>query len=215
MLKYIGGVIILVILAVAGYYVWMFIQQAPTEEENTSTPQPTQMATTTYATTTLSLVYPSEFILDENYAYEGVPNKPIPGVKFTIPLGMATGTNLSSFDTGLSVESLPRAQRCTGDIYILENVRANELVENGTTYSLATTSGAGAGNLYEEHVYALADSSPCTAIRYFIHSTNIGNYLPAPGTDGQAGEPGAVREFDKNALLTIFDEIRHSLLLNP
>ena len=204
MLKYIGGVIILVILAVAGYYVWMFIQQAPTEEENTSTPQPTQMATTTYATTTFSLVYPSEFILDENYAYEGVPNKPIPGVKFTIPLGMATGTNLSSFDTGVSVESLPRAQRCTGDIYILENVRANELVENGTTYSLATTSGAGAGNLYEEHVYALADSSPCTAIRYFIHSTNIGNY-----------EPGAVREFDKNALLTIFDEIRHSLLLNP
>ena len=202
MLKYIGGVIILVILAVAGYYVWMFIQQAPTEEENTSTPQPTQMATTTYATTTFSLVYPSEFILDENYAYEGVPNKPIPGVKFTIPLGMATGTNLSSFDTGVSVESLPRAQRCTGDIYILENVRANELVENGTTYSLATTSGAGAGNLYEEHVYALADSSPCTAIRYFIHSTNIGNY-----------EPGAVREFDRDVLLRAFDEIRRSLLL--
>ena len=117
---------------------------------------------------------------------------------------MATGTNLSSFDTGISVESLPRAQKCAGDIYILENVRASEVVENGVTYSVATTSGAAAGNLYEEMVYALADSSPCTAMRYFIHSTNIGNY-----------EPGAVQEFDKNALLTIFDEIRRSIVLTP
>ena len=204
MVNYITGIVIVVIVAVGGYYVWNFIQQGQGVPQDSVPLQPGQSATTTYATTTFSLIYPSNFTVDEGYAYEGVPNKPIPGVKFTIPLGMATGTNLSSFDTGVSVESLPRAQRCTGDIYILENVRARELTENGTTYSLATTSGAGAGNLYEEHVYALADSSPCTAIRYFIHSTNIGNY-----------EPGAVREFDKNALLTIFDEIRHSLLLNP
>ena len=205
MLKYITGIVVLVIVAVGAYYVWTFIQQGQSAAPEDSVPlQPQQPATTTYATTTFSLVYPANFVLDENYAYEGVPNKPIPGVKFTIPLSMATGTNLSSFDTGIAVESLPRAQKCAGDIYILENVRASEVVENGVTYSVATTSGAAAGNLYEEMVYALADSSPCTAMRYFIHSTNIGNY-----------EPGAVQEFDKNALLTIFDEIRRSIVLTP
>ena len=40
--------------------------------------------------------------------------KLIHGVKFTIPMTMATGTNLSS-DTHLSIESLPRAKNCTGE----------------------------------------------------------------------------------------------------
>jgi len=158
-------------------------------------------ATSTYATSTFSLVHPADFVVDELYAYQGVPNKPIPGIKFTIPGAMATGTNLSS-DTGLSVESLPRAQICTGDIFILDDVPAIDLTENGVVYSIATTSGAAAGNRYEERVYAFKNSSPCTAVRYFIHSTNIGNYAT-----------GTVREFNENALIRVFDEIRTSLKL--
>ena len=40
------------------------------------------------------------------------------------------------------------------------------------------------------------------AVRYFIHSSNIGNY-----------PEGAVREFDRQALLNQFDQIRRSLIL--
>jgi len=203
MLKYVIGVVVFALLATGAYYVWNGINAAP--QEGTNTPEEPMVpvtATSTYATTTFSFVYPSSFSLNDKYAYEGVPNKPIDGVKVTIPMEMATGTNLSSYDTGVSVEILPRAQTCTGDIYILPNVKATSLTENGVEYSLATTSGAGAGNLYEEYVYALTSSKPCTAIRYFIHSTQVANY-----------PEGTVRAFDRNALMSSFDDIRHSLIL--
>src|SRR3989344_1330566 len=158
----------------------------------------------TYASSTLGLTlrYPQNYALDESYAYgEFGPNKLIHGVKFSVPISMATGTNLSS-DSYISIEWLPRAQNCTGDIYLKANVKAQPTTDGGVLYSLATSSGAAAGNLYEEWVYAVANSKPCTAIRYFIHSTNICNY-PA----------GSVREFDKAALIAEFDQIRRSLQL--
>ena len=203
MLKYVIGIVIFAIAATGAYYVWEYVKQAPQEQENGGNIMPQQPATTTYATTTFSLIHPQNFTVNEFFQYEGVPKKPIDGVSFTVPLTMATGTNLSS-DTYLSVEWLPRARSCTGDIYILDNVRASEITQNGVTYSLATTTGAAAGNRYEEHVYALTNSSPCTAVRYYIHSTNTENF-----------DFGAVQEFDRGALLNAFDEIRHSLRLNP
>src|SRR5207247_320003 len=108
-----------------------------------------------------------------------------------------------SSDTYISVEWLPRAKKCTGDIYVADNVRAETMSSASTTYSVATTSGAGAGNFYEEIVFAISDSKPCTAVRYRIHSSNISNY-----------DPGTVREFDRAVLLRQFDEIRDSLVLS-
>jgi hypothetical protein len=77
------------------------------------------------------------------------------------------------------------------------------LSDNGVDYSVAQGGGAGAGNLYSETVYAIPGSSACTAVRYFIHSSQIGNY-----------PPGMVTAFNKQALLTQFDAIRHSLVLS-
>jgi len=204
MLKYIIGVVLVAIAATGGYYIWeaMKIEQNAPQPLTALPPQAMpSTATSTYATSTFTLVHPADFTVNELYTYEGVPNKPIPGIKFIIPGAMATGTNLSA-DTGLSVESLPRAQICTGDIFVLQDVPAIDMTENGVTYSIATTSSAAAGNRYEERVYALKNSSPCTAVRYFIHSTNIGNYAT-----------GTVREFNENALIRVFDEIRTSLKL--
>ena len=156
-----------------------------------------------YATTTYSFKYPPSYTLNAAYAYDQFgPKKLIQGVSATIPPAMATGTNLSA-DTRVSVEQLPRAKNCTGDIFILDNVTARVVTDGGTDYSLATTSGAGAGNFYEEHVYALSTSTPCTAVRYSVHSTNLSNY-PA----------GMVREFDRAGLLGEFDKIRRSLRTN-
>ena len=206
MAKYFIGVVIIVLLAVGGYYVWDFIQKSEPVETLPVIQEPT---TRTYATSTFSITYPIGFIVDDAYAYEQFENKPVQGVKFTIPETIATSTNLSS-DTYISVEWLPRAKTCTGDIYLPANVKTYELTEGRVEYSVATSSGAAAGNLYEEQVYAFTESSPCTAVRYFIHSPNIGNYLPAPD-GGQAGELGAVREFDRAALIRTFDAIRRSL----
>lgn len=202
MWKYaVGGIIAATALGgLAGLYFYhptsLVINQSPPPE------QLLQSATSTYATSTFSVVYPTNFTVHDDYAYDQFgPNKLIHGVKFTIPAEMATGTNVSSYDTGISIEQLPRARNCTADIYIRDDVKKHSVTENGVLYSIATTSGAGAGNFYEEQVYALSGTHPCTAVRYFIHSTNIGNY-----------PEGTVREFDRTALISAFDEIRHTLI---
>ena len=149
-----------------------------------------------------TIKYPKSFTLNDSYAYDAFgPKKLISGVKFTIPETMATGTNLSD-DTGVSVEWLPNAKNCTGDIFIQADVKPQSLTENGVEYSVATSSDAAAGNRYEEDVYAIVGSKPCTAVRYFIHYGAIENY-PA----------GAVTAFDEPALLAQFDKIRQSLVL--
>lgn len=198
MVKYIVGIVGLLIIGAGGYYFWSGRAETPTETAPTQY-IPMQVATTTYATSTYSVIYPQNFTKDELYAYTAFEKKPINGVKFSVPMEMATGTNLSA-DSYIAIEQLPRAQNCTGDIYLLANVKAIQLTEGTTVYSIATSSEAGAGNLYEEQVYALADSDPCTAVRYFIHSTNIENF-----------EAGVAREYDRAALLKAFDEIRRSL----
>lgn len=159
----------------------------------------TPRATIASSTMGISIQYPRDFTLVAGYQYTGVPNKPISGVKVSIPESMATGTNLS-MDSGVSVEQLPRALSCTGDIFVLDNVRASTVSENGVTYSVATTSDAAAGNRYEEIVYALSGSKPCTAVRYFLHYSAIENF-----------EPGFVEQFDRDGLIAEFDRIRASL----
>ncbi|MBC7836435.1 MliC family protein [Acetobacteraceae bacterium] len=149
-----------------------------------------------------TIQYPKGYVVNSSYAYDQFgEDKLINGVKFTIPATMATGTNLSS-DTGISVEWLPRAKSCTGDIYLLANVKASKITENGIEYSMASSSDAGAGNRYEETVYAIASSTPCIAIRYFIHYSALENYPTS-----------TVREFDRAALIAAFDKIRQSLTL--
>ena len=68
------------------------------------------------------------------------------------------------------------------------------------TYSVASSTGAAAGNRYEETVYALPGTNHCIAVRYFIHYGVIENY-----------PVGLVREFDKKSLLKEFDTIRRTL----
>lgn len=150
--------------------------------------------------------YADDWTIDSAYIYRlRGPNEVAPaGVKFRIPAAMATGTNLSSFDTGISVETASttnEASVCSANDFAGQTVTATTTTINGVEYSRAETGGAGAGNFYEEHIFALPYSRPCTAVRYFIHSTNIANY-----------EPGTIKEFDKTALLKQLDAIRDTLM---
>lgn len=197
-------VVLMVVIGVGVVYrsqLQELLQKSNTEsEEATTTEEQQGPLWQQYATTTYQLQYPQGYTLNTEYVYDQFGQaKLIHGISLTIPPQMATGTNLGS-DTRLSLEQLPRAKNCTGDIYINADVKATKMSENGSEYSLASTTGAGAGNRYEEVVYALVGSSPCTAVRYFIHYSAIENY-PA----------GAVREFDRVQLMAEFDQIRRSL----
>lgn len=199
------------ILIAAGIFFWLnpgslsglFASRTP---EPVATTTPEVEVRSTYASSTLgfSIRYPRAYTLDDMFDYPFSDTKTIPDmVRFLVPAETATGTNLAA-DSYVSVEQLPRATSCTGDIFVRDNVRAATITEGTVEYSLATTSGAAAGNRYEEFVYALPDSEPCTAVRYYIHSTVLENY-----------PEGTVRAFDRAALLAEFDEIRRSLQITP
>src|SRR6185503_19360637 len=132
MAKYIIGLIVLLFIGFVGYS--LYKGMGASSNTQTPPPQPFVASTSTYATSSMgvSVVYPKQNRVDENYAYDAFgPKKLIHGVKFLIPDTMATGTNLSSQDTGVSVEQLPHALRCTGDIYLKQNVHAEPMTVNG------------------------------------------------------------------------------------
>jgi hypothetical protein len=148
-----------------------------------------------------AISYPPAWRLDTAYAYTGLgPQSEIRGVAFHIPPSMTQGTNLSPNLTGVSVETSPGSCRADRFLEAPEHLRA--LRDNGIAYSIAEGEDAGAGNFYQQVIYAVVASEPCLAVRYFIHSTNIGNY-----------DPGTVRQFDRAALMAQFDRIRRTLVL--
>ena len=151
-----------------------------------------------------SIRLPDGYIPTDTYLYQLTENKTIPGVKFTIPEAESTGTNLGG-DTYISVEKLASTQACSAEMFLnVPNLKGHTITENGTDYSLATSTGAGAGNRYQEAVYAIPVSNPCTAVRYFIHYSVFENY-----------PKGSITEFDEGALINEFDAVRHTLTLNP
>ncbi len=166
-------------------------------------PDPTGILTQIYATSTLgfSLRTPQGYT-PAAYTYQALgPGKDINGVKFTIPASAATGTNLSA-DSYISVEELPNSSTCLASEFLGAGVKASTFSDAGVDYSAATSSDAGAGNLYDEAVFSIPGSNPCTAVRYYIHSNQFANY-PA----------GTVTQFNEASVLNEFDAIRRTLVL--
>jgi len=149
-----------------------------------------------------SIRFPEAYSADTTYASQTHgPRLDRGGVRLTIPESMAAGTNLSR-DSYISVEEVSGTP-CSATLFFTEAVIPNTITDGNTRYSVATLSGAGAGNRYEETVYALQDTNPCIGVRYFIHSTTVENY-----------PEGTVTEFDKQALMNQFDLIRKSLIVH-
>ncbi len=149
-----------------------------------------------------SILYPIDFAKDETYSYSVNPSRSIDGVKFTIPKYLSDKTNLGS-DTYISVESIPGAiNSCSAEIFLDKGKYQGYVDVGGHRYSIATVTGAGAGNRYEETVYATPVTGGCLAVRYFIHSSVFENY-----------PEGSVARFDEDALKEKFDTIRMSLTI--
>ena len=151
-----------------------------------------------------SMRYAPGYHVDSSYAYQGLGSgKSIKGVKFTIPPSMATGTNLAD-DTYLSVEVRPRAKTCSGSLFLDAGAitTTSTVVDMDVTYSVASAIGAGAGNRYEETVYAFAQGETCVGVRYFLHYGAIENY-----------PEGRVQEFNREKLTNEFDAMRRTLVM--
>lgn len=155
------------------------------------------------ATEGFSIHYPASYTNNTSYQYTNLgPGKEIDGIQFTIPAEMASGTNLAP-DTYISIEKIPNTQNCDAKLFLDQQVPSStNITDNNIEYSIASTIGAAAGNIYEEKIWAFPGTNPCIAVRYFIHSGNIGNY-----------PPGMVQEFNHETLIKQFDQIRKTLTL--
>lgn len=144
-----------------------------------------------------------KWFADTRYAYKHLgPEEPtIPGVKFLVPIATIAGTNLAT-DTGVSVEWMPGMPACRAEPFLISPASVSDETIDGVSYSVASSSDAGAGNRYEETVYALKGTNPCIAVRYFIHYSALGNF----DADAMAG-------FDKAGLIADFDAVRRSLVI--
>jgi hypothetical protein len=146
------------------------------------------------------IAHPPKWSIDPNYVDSTMgPGKEIHGVAFTISEERTKGTNLAS-DTSLGVLTLPGA--CDASRFADNPQDVKTVTEAGRTYSYATAQDAGAGNRYEETIYALQGTSPCLAIRYFVHYHAIENYAP-----------GVAKAFDRDALMKTFGRMRRSLAI--
>jgi hypothetical protein len=119
-----------------------------------------------------------------------------------VPTSLTDGTNLAT-DSYVSIESKTDIPVCRAEPFLTMPATAIDMTDAGVAYSVASTTDAGAGNRYEEWVYALKGSHPCRAVRYFIHYGVFENY-----------PPGAVKAFDRAGLLVQFDAIRRTLIVN-
>ena len=196
------GIFLIVIIVIV-----IFIMTGSQKTQIPVVEQPTNTIGYLSTTTGFSIYYPIGFTVDESYSYQELgPGTDISGVKFTIPASLSAGTNLGS-DSYLSVEQIPQAQTCTATLFLGQqgptSMIAQTTTDHNVTYSVASTTGAGAGNRYFETVYAIPGTNPCIAVRYFIHYGVIENY-PA----------GTTKEFDQQALLTQFDAIRRTLTIS-
>ncbi len=151
-----------------------------------------------------SVDYPNDYTLNENYSNDSiVTGVTFSGVQFKIPTSFATGTNMNSNTTEVSIEQKTGVAACTANEFLNTTNTLTTITDQGVEYSVGTLSEGAAGSAYEQKVFALTKSSPCLAVRYFIQSGNIGNY-PA--------EAGII-EFNKAALTNAFDTIRRSLTI--
>ncbi|MEI6316550.1 MAG: MliC family protein [bacterium] len=149
-----------------------------------------------------SIRYPVNYTVDESYVYQALgPGKDIAGIKFTIPVRLAKGTNLST-DSYVSVEHMPKNTECLAKDFLGAGAIVSTVDDNGTTYSVGKVSDAAAGNRYDETVYAISGSNPCVAVRYFVHYGVFENY-----------PTGSITKFDEVSLIAQFDAIRKTLII--
>lgn len=150
-----------------------------------------------------SIAYPAGWKVDPNYVSSSLgPDHEIKGVSFAIPDSVQPGTNLSHNDTAISIESLPGAD-CKPAQFVDPAEHVHKVKADGRTYTAADSGDAGAGNRYETQIFMIDGTSPCLAVRYFIHYAAIENF-----------DPGTIKAFNEKKLIALFDRIRATLTLS-
>lgn len=163
-------------------------------------------STYTDLSNTFSVTYPSQFTLSGGamgYTQSWNVNATTSGMllaNIDIPASYQSGTNFadSRFTVGASTD--PSAVATCLTPLNGERLATSTVDLGGTTFSVLTLGGAGAGNFYDTTSYRAVHGGTCYAIEYTIHSLNIGNFPPER----------TVVEFDDANVRRMFEQIARS-----
>ena len=124
-------------------------------------------------------------------------DKGVLALTLTMPKSIEPQTNLDDvkLTVGYSANKTAVADCLTPDEPNMGTT--STMMLDGMPFTVFTSSGAGAGNLYETTSYRGVRAGQCYAIEYTIHSSQIGNYPPEYG----------LTQFNKPALTAILDRI--------
>lgn len=122
------------------------------------------------------------------------------GISFRVSESLTKGTNLSD-DTAISIETIADAN-CKPSQFDedLVGAKLTTVKSDGRSYTSASGEDAGMGHRRETQVFVIDGTSPCIAVRYFIHSTVFENY-----------DPGTIKRFDRADIIKVFDHVRKSI----
>lgn len=201
-----GKLLLAIIVIVLGLLAWVFFGArhavAPTPQNNATTTQSSILAgvadqTWVDSKLSFSIAHPSDFASSSTDFAGYLPLTQTPLVSFVVPQSMYKGTNLEEAGVYVGATSSPQAlTSCTSP---MQGETLSHETINGADFVVATSTEAGAGNLYESKIYRRIENGWCVEIVEMLHSGNIGNYTP-----------GAVKEFDKAYFDGILDAIVHT-----
>ena len=133
-----------------------------------------------------SIAYPIDFDTQDNYSATpstdwraGANN--VSGIKYfilTVPRAFEPQTNFSdtTLTVGASSAKAAVAQCMVPDQSGGPATATSSATINGITFTVFTSSDAGAGNLYQTTSYRTLHAGKCYAVEYTVHSSQIANY---------------------------------------
>jgi hypothetical protein len=127
-----------------------------------------------------SISYPSTVLLKTEGFGGYVPLTETPLIAFTLNPDMFRGTNLGEAGVYIGASSTPSiVASCThASLQAGETTATSSITVHGTTFSVFDSTGAGAGNIYDEKTYRTLVHGACLEIVELLHSSQIGNYPP-------------------------------------
>lgn len=147
--------------------------------------------------------YPSSASIATNgfEGYLNVTQTPLAG--FVLPPSLFEGTNLGEAGVYIGASTDPAIVAvCTKPSLDANESSAGDMVVDGASFSVTTSTGVGAGNIYETTSYRTVHNGACIEIVELLHSSNIANYTP-----------GTVEQFDHQKFSGFLDGIVQTFAL--
>ena len=126
-----------------------------------------------------------------------LPLTATPVIAFTLPASLFEGTNLGTAGVYIGATTSPVVvATCTSASKSMDETAASSTTYGGATYNIFTSTGVGAGNIYDEKTFRTLRGGVCFEIVEMLHSGQIGNYTP-----------GTTKEYDKPTFAGYLDGI--------